>query len=290
MIAFDTEQLSEARAPYDDVTVIELGETIAPAYTGKQLADLGANVIRVDDPSGRGLYGFPPTVGTDAEGRPIGAAYLHLCRNKRSVALDLCSEAGLVDLRQLVRRADVVIDGLGVDRLKQLGLSHEQILERPGAILTSITPFGLSGPYRDLNASDMVVMALGGLLNLVGAPECEPLALGGYQAQYATGICAFTGTAAALLHRDDTGLGQLVDVSAFESIAFLEWKSGSNYESTGTVRRRTGDHSQNRPLLRRSARPWCSPDSGLFTRISRARGRRAGNLDRRPRNPIGQRC
>src|ERR1700704_5551496 len=105
-----------ASAPYDDITVVELGETIAPAYVGRQLADLGARVIRVDDPRGTGLYGFPPIVGVDARGRDVGAAYLHLCRNKRSVAIDLESEDGRRVLGQLVERADVLIDGLGLDR------------------------------------------------------------------------------------------------------------------------------------------------------------------------------
>src|SRR5215831_18916645 len=103
-----------ARAPYDDITVVELGEAIAPAYVGRQLADLGATVIRVDDPSGHGLYAHPPVVAVDAAGREVGAAYLHLCRNKQSVALDLESEADLRRLRQLLHLADVVVDGLGV--------------------------------------------------------------------------------------------------------------------------------------------------------------------------------
>ena len=235
----------DVAAPYDDITVVELGETIAPAYVGKQLADLGARVIRVDDPRGTGLYAFPPIVGVDANGRDVGAAYLHLCRNKRSVAIDVDSEDGRRVLGQLVERADVVIDGLGVDRLAEIGLPHEKLLERPELIITSITPFGLTGAYRDLAASDLVVMALGGLLNVVGAPEREPLSLGGYQAQYATGVCAFTGTAAALHYRDRSGRGQLVDVSALESIAFVEWKSASNFEATGSIRRRVGDHSHN---------------------------------------------
>ncbi len=237
--------MEEARAPYDDITVIELGETIAPAYVGKQLADLGATVIRVDDSSGRGLYGFPPLIGVDAAGHAVSAAYLHLCRNKLSVALDLDSQADQQRLRQLLQRGDVVIDGLGLDRLQTLGISHQGLIEANHAIVTSITPFGLTGPYRDLAASDLVVMALGGLLNLVGSPEREPLSLGGYQAQYATGICAFTGSAAALLYRDQSGRGQLVDVSALESIAFMEWKSAANFEATGSVRRRVGDHSHN---------------------------------------------
>src|SRR5262249_41512444 len=141
----------QAVAPYDDITVLELGETIAPAYLGRQLADLGATVIRIDHPSGDGLYGFPPIVGVDADGRNVGGAYLHLCRNKRSLALDLDAGSGRGVLRELFERADVVIDGLGLDRSRQLGFPHEELLRhRPELVITSITPFGLSGPYRDL--------------------------------------------------------------------------------------------------------------------------------------------
>jgi crotonobetainyl-CoA:carnitine CoA-transferase CaiB-like acyl-CoA transferase len=240
--------------PYDDITVLELGESIAPAYLGKQLADLGASVVRFDEPTGRGLYGAPPIIGKDPDGRPVGGAYLHLCRNKQSLALDLTTELGHRALSKLLQRADVVIDGLGVDRLAELGFAHEHLLQRREVIVTSITPFGLSGPYRNLHASDLTIMALGGLLNLVGDPGREPLSLGGSQAQYATGICAFTGTAAALLARDRTGRGQLVDVSAMQSIAFLEWKSGSNYEATGSIRHRVGDRSQS--LVLRTRDGW----------------------------------
>src|SRR6266849_10154041 len=119
----DNPRVMQAAAPYDDITVVELGETIAPAFVGKQLADLGARVLRVDDPTGAGLYAFPPIVGVDALGREVGAAYLHLCRNKRSVAIDAESEDGRRALRGLVEHADVVIDGLGVDRLKELGFA-----------------------------------------------------------------------------------------------------------------------------------------------------------------------
>src|SRR5258708_12362007 len=107
-------------APYDDITVVELGETIAPAYVGKQLADLGATVIRFDDPSGQGLYAFPPLVGVDGAGRQVGAAYLHLCRNKQSVAIDLDSDPARSVLRELLARAHLVLHPLGADPLQPL--------------------------------------------------------------------------------------------------------------------------------------------------------------------------
>lgn len=229
--------------PFDDVTVLELGECIAPAYAGMLLAELGATVVRVDDPRGTGLYATPPIVGSDPEGRPVGGAYLYLNRNKRSVAVDLETLDGRTALGALLNGADIVIDGLGVDQLQDLGFPHEDLLADPGRIVAAITPFGLAGPYRDLAASDLTILALGGLLNMVGAPEREPLSLGGSQAQYATGLSAFTALMAALLYRDRTARGQLIDVSFQESIAFIEWKSATYYEADGNVRRRIGDHS-----------------------------------------------
>lgn len=233
-----------APLPFDDLLVVELGETIAPAHAGRLLAELGATVVRVDPPGGGRLYQTPPLVGSDSNGHPAGAAYLHLNRSKKSVVLDLETPDGCDLLGNLLSKADVLIDGLGVDRLAALGFRYENLLNtHPGLVIAAITPFGQDGPYRDLPASDLTVVALGGLLNMVGFPEREPLQLGGSQAQYATGLAAFTGITAALHYRDRTGEGQLVDISMLETVAFVEWKSGAYFEADGRVRYRVGNQS-----------------------------------------------
>jgi crotonobetainyl-CoA:carnitine CoA-transferase CaiB-like acyl-CoA transferase len=141
--------------------------------------------------------------------------------------------------------ADVVLDGLGRGELDGLGLAYADLAaQAPGLVLTAITSFGDDGPYCDYLDGELVLMALGGLLNMVGEPELEPLRLGGYQAQYVTGLSALTGTLAALFARDFSGLGQRVEVSAHESVAFVEWKSGIYYQSNGQVRRRGGREAQ----------------------------------------------
>lgn len=230
--------------PLDDLVVIELGETIATAYTGKLLAELGASVIRVDALDGGALYRSDPLIGEDGTGLKVGAAWLHLNRQKQSVTCALNTAGGHEIVEQLLDRADVLIDGLGIDELNHLGFPYDTLRERfPRLVIASITPFGLSGPYRDLHGSDLVVGALGGLLNMVGFPEREPLALGGSQAQYAAGLTAFTAIMGATTFRDFSGQGQLVDISLLETVAFIEWKSGASYEATGQVRRRVGNNS-----------------------------------------------
>ncbi len=235
---------TQTTLPFDDLLVVELGEEIASAHAGRLLAELGATVIRVDPPDGGRLYRTPPLVGHDASGQPVGASYLHLNRNKKSIFLDTSADEGKEALSKLLAKADVLIDGLGIDQLASLGFPYGPLLEQhPRLIAASITPFGLDGPYRDLQASDLTVVALGGLLNMVGFPEREPLQLGGSQAQYAAGLAAFTGIMAALYYCDKTGHGQLVDVSMLETIAFVEWKSGTYFEADGDVRYRVGNQS-----------------------------------------------
>jgi crotonobetainyl-CoA:carnitine CoA-transferase CaiB-like acyl-CoA transferase len=237
-------RVAAARLPLDDLLVVEVGEAIAPAYAGKLLAEVGATVIRIDPPAGGRLYRSAPLAGRDHAGLGVSAAYLHLNRGKKSAGLDLGTGPGREALGRLVAGADVLIDGLGVGRLSECGHPHNALLARhPRLVVTAITPFGLTGPYRDLAASDLVVLALGGLLNMVGFPDRAPLQLGGAQAQYATGVSAFTATMAALLYRDGSGRGQLIDVSLVETVAFTEWKSGAYFDSDGRLRRR-GSESQ----------------------------------------------
>lgn len=234
----------EPLLPLDDLLVVELGDALAGAFAGKLLADVGARVVRVEQPGGGALYRSAPLVGEDQAGLAVGAAWLHLSRGKESVACRLDHPDGLAVLDGLLRRADVLIDGLGLDVLAGYGLPYAAIQEMfPGLVIAAVTPFGLTGPYRNLHASDLSVCALGGLLNMVGFPEREPLELGGAQVQYATGLSVYTGLMAAITYRDGSGRGQLVDVSMLESVAFAEWKSAAYYEADGRVRYRVGASS-----------------------------------------------
>lgn len=230
--------------PLGGLRVIEAGRGIAGAFCGKLLAALGADVIKVEPPAGDPCRRLGPFVRGQVEPES-SLLFLYLNTSKRGITLDLSSPTGADLFAGLAGRADVVLESLGPGRLAELGLDY-QVLSRgqPGLILTSITPFGDTGPYRDYLDGELVLLALGGLLNMIGDPAREPVRLGGYQAQYAAGLAAFTGTMIALWHRDLTGAGQHVKVSAHETVAFLEWKSPVYYQSDGRVRRRGGELSQ----------------------------------------------
>jgi crotonobetainyl-CoA:carnitine CoA-transferase CaiB-like acyl-CoA transferase len=236
--------MTSASRPLEDLRVVELGSSLAGAFCGKLLAAVGAEVVKVEPRDGDPNRRLGPFAADrpDIEGSLI---YLYLNTGKLGVTLTLSSPTGQDLLRRLLADADVVLDGLGRGQLDALGLEYADLAaQSPGVVLTAITCFGDEGPYRDHLDGELVLMALGGLLNMVGEPEREPLRLGGYQAQYVTGLSALTGTLAALFARDLSGRGQRVEVSAHESVAFVEWKSGIYYQSNGQVRRRGGREAQ----------------------------------------------
>ncbi len=230
--------------PLGGLRALELGEGIAPAFCGKLLAALGADVIKVEPPTGDRCRRVGP-FARDQTGSESSLLFLYLNTSKRGITLDLTTPTGADLFRQLAAAADIVVEGLGAGRLETLGLGYGVLArDNPGLILTSITPFGDDGPYRDYLDGELVLLALGGLLNMLGAPDREPVPLGGYQAEYAAGLAAFTGTMAALTGREVTGRGQQVTVSAHETVAYLEWKTPIYYQSDGRIRRRGGEQSQ----------------------------------------------
>jgi crotonobetainyl-CoA:carnitine CoA-transferase CaiB-like acyl-CoA transferase len=227
----------------DDIFILEVGQSIAVAWAGKLMAELGAAVIRADPPGGGRLARLLPLPGDIGQGVVPGAAWLHLNRGKQSVVIDGARQEAV--LRRLIGRASVIVTDSATAEEMSPALDPADLRENhPSTIVTVISPFGLTGPYAGFAASELTVLALGGLLNMVGDPAREPLALGGHQAQYTAGLSAFSGTMAALYRRDRDKSGTLVDVSMLESVAFVEWKSGAFYQLDGEVGRRVGTRSQ----------------------------------------------
>ena len=205
-----------------DLRVLELATHVAGPFCGKLFADFGAQVIKIESPSdgdeARRLGPFPDT-GCDRESSGL---FLYLNTNKRGVTLDIESASGRRTFRRLLATADVVIESFPPATMERLGLGFDSLEElRPGIILTSITNFGQTGPWKDYQATDLIEYAASGLAYVNGLPEREPLKHPGYQSFYQGGAFAFAGAMTAICHRDVSGVGQHVDVSVLEAGATI---------------------------------------------------------------------
>ena len=168
----------------DDLRVIELSETAAAAFAGRLCADAGAEVVLVEPPEGHALRREGPFVGD------VSAVHLHVNAGKRSVVLDATTQAE--ELRALIDEADVFITGWPTSVLEPLGLDTSALRERaPGLVITQVTPFGDTGPYRDYAGTNLVELALGGQLKITGDPDKPPLSNYGSQAEFQAGLSAF---------------------------------------------------------------------------------------------------
>lgn len=200
-----------------DVRVLDLTTQLG-AYCTKLLADLGADVVRVEPPAGDRSRAVGPFVG-DQPHPDRSIPFLFLNSNKRSVTLDLETADGQRLFRRLATQADIVVESFAPGYLEGLGLGYEELARvNPAIVVTSITPFGGTGPYREFAATDLIGVAMGGLLRLCGFPDRAPDRPGGDQAYVLAGLQGCSGTLVALYHRDRTGEGQHVDVSMQQAV------------------------------------------------------------------------
>jgi CoA:oxalate CoA-transferase len=221
--------IAEAASPLSGLRVLDFSQGVSGPFATKLLGAMGADVIKVEPPgAGDRARGQPPFFGDDPHLEKSGL-FLYLNTNKRGVTLEIQEVAGRAIARRLVEWADVVIEDYPPDQLDEWGLGYTAVEQiNPRAILVSVTGFGQDGPYRDYESSDLVTLALGGLLYITGDPEREPLRIGGRPSEYITGLAAFSATLIALHHRGSIGEGQHVDVSALETIAMAQMYGGLN--------------------------------------------------------------
>ena len=206
----------------EGVTVLDLSQHIAGPYCGKILTGLGAQVIKVEPPGVGDPQRQEPPFAADRAGVNRSGFFFHLNTGKKSVALDLKSSSDRAAFLDLVGRTDVLIESFTASQAAELGLNFEELSRaNPSLIRTTISGFGRTGPYRDFEATEIVYMALGGFMHATGDSDREPVKLGGEQSQYHAGLQGALGTLAALHYRNQTGRGQVVDVSISESVTFL---------------------------------------------------------------------
>ncbi|MDR7388258.1 MAG: CaiB/BaiF CoA-transferase family protein [Armatimonadota bacterium] len=218
------------------ITVVSLEQAVAAPFATRQLADLGARVIKVERPEGDFARRYDRSV------RGWSSHFVWLNRSKESVVLDLKTERGRGVLERLLARADVFVQNLSPGALDRLGFAPEAVHRRyPHLVVCSISGYGRTGPYRDRRAYDLLVQAESGLMSITGTPQ-EPVKVGISVADIAAGMYAFSGILAALYRRERTGLGALLEVSLLEALA--EWMGYPMYYTAygGQAPARTGAH------------------------------------------------
>ena len=234
-----------ASAPLEGLKVIELARILAGPWAGQTLADLGAEVIKVESPEGDDTRRWgPPFI--EREGRRE-AAYYHACnRGKKSVIADFRTEEGRALVRDLVRDADIVIENFKVGGLAKYGLDHESLSAiNPRLIYCSITGFGQDGPYAHRAGYDYIIQGMSGLMSVTGAPEGQPQKVGVAVADIFTGVYATTAILAALHQRERTGRGQQIDMALLDVAVSIMANQAMNYLTTGEPPRRIGNAHQN---------------------------------------------
>ncbi len=227
--------------PLAGIRVVEVGNYMAAPFCAMQLADLGAEVIKVEHPDGGDqVRQSAPLI--DGE----GSAFMRLNRNKRSIALDLKSQRGKEIFRKLAATADVVVENLRPGTMKDLGLEY-QSLERvnPALIYVAASGWGQEGPLRDQPGMDIMAQARSGLMSITGTPGGEPVKIGVPMCDLVCALYGALAAVAALCERRQSGKGQYIDVSLLEAgVSFAIWEAGSFF-ATGSIPQPSGSAHQN---------------------------------------------
>jgi crotonobetainyl-CoA:carnitine CoA-transferase CaiB-like acyl-CoA transferase len=232
-------------APLAGLRVIELARILAGPWAGQTLADLGAEVIKVEAPEGDDTRRWgPPFLDHDGEN---SAAYFHAAnRGKKSITVDFRTEEGQETVRRLVADADILIENFKCGGLAKYGLDYASLSKvNPRLIYCSITGFGQTGPYAHRAGYDFIVQGMSGIMSVTGEPDGQPQKVGVAIADLATGIYASTAILAAVHQRQSSGLGQQIDMSLMDVATSLLANQAMNYLATGTAPTKMGNAHPN---------------------------------------------
>ncbi|WP_417667277.1 CaiB/BaiF CoA transferase family protein [Roseibium sp.] len=234
-------------APLEGVKVVELARILAGPWVGQTLADLGADVIKVESPNGDDTRGWGPPFVERGEGKAQDAAYFHSCnRGKRSITVDFRTEEGQEIVRRLIEDADVLVENFKVGGLKKYGLDYDSLKRiNPRLVYCSVTGFGQDGPYAHRAGYDFMIQGMGGIMDLTGLPDGEPQKIGVAFADIFTGLYGVIGVLAALRKRNDTGRGDHVDMALLDSLTGVLANQALNYFVSGKAPKRLGNAHPN---------------------------------------------
>ena len=225
-----------APPPLTGIRVIELARILAGPWAGQLLADLGADVIKVESPDGGDdtrKWGPPFVEGRDGEN--LSAAYYHSCnRGKRSIAVDFSKPEGAETIRKLVASADVLIENFKLGGLKKYGLDYESLKAlNPKLVYCSITGFGQTGPYAPRAGYDFIIQGMAGMMSITGEPGREPQKAGVAISDIFTGLYSVIAIQAALRHAEATGQGQHIDMALLDTQMSVLGNQNLNYLVSG---------------------------------------------------------
>ena len=234
--------------PLAGLRVLELARILAGPWAGQLLADLGADVIKVERAgTGDDTRGWGPPFVEGADGKPIGSAYFHSAnRGKRSIEMDFESEDGRRIVRKLAARSDVLIENFKVGGLAKFGLDYKSLAgECPRLIYCSVTGFGQDGPYAKRAGYDLMAQGMGGIMDLTGMADGEPTRIGIPMSDIFTGVYSVVGILAALAQREKTGNGCYIDTALVDSTVGVLSNQALNYLVSGKVPKRLGNAHAN---------------------------------------------
>ena len=234
--------------PLAGLRVLELARILAGPWAGQVLADLGADVIKVERKgAGDDTRGWGPPFVEGVDGNPIGSAYFHSAnRGKRSIELDFDDPEGQRLVRKLAARSDVLIENFKVGGLAKFGLDYKSLApDCPRLVYCSVTGFGQDGPYAKRAGYDLMAQGMGGVMDLTGMPDGEPTRIGIPMSDIFTGVYSVIGILAALRERDRTGKGAHVDTALVDSTVGVLSNQALNYLVSGKVPTRIGNAHAN---------------------------------------------
>ena len=234
-------------SPLAGLKVIELARILAGPWIGQTLADLGADVIKVESPQGDDTRRWGPPFVRDADGIERDAAYFHCCnRGKRSVTADLRSAQGADFVRRLVADADVFIENFKVGDLARYGLDYASLKAiNPRLVYCSVSGFGQDGPYAKRAGYDAMIQAMGGLMSVTGEAAGQPQKVGVAIGDLCAGLYGTIAIQAALLQRERSGQGQQVDIALLDTMVAMLANQNLNYLVSGRVPGRLGNAHPN---------------------------------------------
>ena len=231
-----------------NLRVLELARILAGPWAGQLLADLGADVIKVERPGeGDDTRHWGPPFLTGRDEADLGAAYFHSCnRGKRSIAIDIATPAGQAQVRALAAQADVVIENYKVGGLARYGLDAAALrAENPGLVYCSITGFGQTGPYAHRAGYDFIIQGMGGAMSITGEPDGPPQKSGVAYADVFTGVYATVAILAAIERRHTTGEGATIDMALLDTQVGVLANQALNWMASGVVPGRMGNGHAN---------------------------------------------